>query len=143
MCTTRVTHSLIKVEENKRKAVFRNPNRVEYEISDIDDCVIKSGVRCDKLVSRCDDHSALVELKGSNVAHACDQLFTSAKHDHVKPLLKEKIGFLVICSRYPKFDTFVRKAKDRAAAEFKGGFHVVQDRGEFDIDRVTAIDGPY
>ena len=84
-----------------------------------------------------------VELKGTDVSHACDQLFATARNASVMPLTKERIGFLIIASKYPRFDTFVRKAKDRAAKEYKAGFHVVNNEGEFDIVRVAAIDGPY
>jgi len=143
MCTSRVNHSKIKVEENKRKAIFNNPSRQDYEVSKVDGCLITNGIRCDNLVSRCDDLSVLVELKGGDVGHACDQLFQAVKDANVTPLLKGKAGFLVICSKYPRFDSFVRRAKERAAKEYKAGFHVVCNKGEFDIDRVVAIDGPF
>lgn len=142
MCTEVLRHSKIKVEQNKKKAIFDNPLRVEFEVSNIDGCVVTSGVRCDNLVSRKDDCSVLIELKGSDVSHACVQLFESAKHRDVVPLLKENIGFLVVCSKYPRFDTFVRKAKEKAAKEYAAGFHVVKNAGNFDIERVVAIDGP-
>lgn len=142
MCTLTVDHSRVKVEENRMKAVFKNDDRFKYEVSEVDGYVITTGIRCDKLVSRKDDHSVLVELKGRNVEHACDQLFASASHPNVQPLLKPNIGFLIICSKYPKFDTFVRKAKDRAMKQYRAGFHVVKNAGEFEISRVTAIDGP-
>jgi hypothetical protein len=143
MCTQKISHSRIKVEENKVKAVFRNDERSNFEVTQIDDFVVKDGVRCDKLVSRCDDISILVELKGSDVSHAKDQLFSSATNNDVQLLLKGTVGFLVVCTKYPKFDTFVKKAKDRAAKEFGTGFHVVKNMGEFNIERVAAIDGPY
>ena len=142
MCTETVTHSKIKVEQNKRKATFCNEARDEYEISEVDGCLVTEGIRCDNLVSRKDDHSVLVELKGSDVSHACEQLFASVEHPTVAPLLKQNVGFLVICSKYPRFDTFVRRAKERAMKQYRAGFHVVKNSGEFDIERVTAIDGP-
>lgn len=143
MCTEKVSHSRIKVEENRVKAVFKNDARSFFEVTQIDDCLVKGGIRCDKLVSRCDDISILVELKGSDVTHAKDQLFASAANKHVKSLLKDTVGFLVVCTKYPKFDTFVKKAKDKAAKDFGTGFHVVKNEGEFNIERVAAIDGPY
>lgn len=142
MCTETVTHSRVKVEQNKRKAVFRNEERVDFEVSEIDGCLVTEGIRCDNLVSRKDDHSVMIELKGSDVSHACDQLFASVDHPEVTPLLKQNIGFLIVCSKYPRFDTFVRKAKDKAMKQYRAGFHVVKNSCEFDIDRVTAIDGP-
>lgn len=142
-CSETVNHSRIKVEENKRKAVFKNPDRLNYEKSTVDGCLITKGIRSDYLVSKKGVASVLVELKGGNVEHACDQLIAAVEHPHVRPLLEEKLGFLVICSKYPRFDTFVRRAKTRCAREYQAGFHVVCDKGEFDIERVAAIDGPF
>lgn len=142
MCTEKVAHSRVKVEENKRKAVFRNDDRREYEVTNIDGCLIKNERTCDKLVARCDDFSVLVELKGVGVDYACSQLFAAVEDRRVKPLLKSTTGFLVVCSKFPRFDTKVRKAKERAAKQYGSGFHVVCNQGEFDIARVAAIDGP-
>lgn len=141
-CTTTVDHSLVKVEEKKKKATFRNRVRAKFDVSQIDGCVINVGIRCDKLVSKREVASVLVELKGVDVSHATEQLFATADHHDVSPLLEKSIGFLVICSRYPRFDGFVIKAKQRAAKQFKAGFHVVCNEGLFDIERVVAIDGP-
>jgi hypothetical protein len=140
-CCKVVTHPLVKIEENKRRAVFKNPSRSEYEVTQVDGCLITDGIRSDYLIAS-EGTSVLVELKGACVAHACDQLFASVKHPSVVPFLKKQIGFLVIASRYPRYDDYVRKAKDRSFKEYKAGFHVVCDRGEFDIKRVAAIDGP-
>ena len=141
MCTKVLRHSKIKVEQNKRKAIFNNTNREEFEVSEIDGCVVKEGIRCDNLVSN-GDNSVLIELKGGDVNHACNQLFQTASHNKVIPLFRQKVGFLVICSQYPRFDTAVRKAKDRAAMEFGSGFHVVCNKGEFDLENVVKISGP-
>lgn len=100
-------------------------------------------MRCDKLVTKKGVASVLVELKGKDVAHACEQLFSSVVHENVTPLLEKNIGFMVICSRSPRFDGFVAKAKQRAAKQFKAGFHIITNEGEFDIERAVAIDGPF
>lgn len=142
-CTSEVTHTNVKIEENKRKAIFRNPNQKIYKITQIDGCLIRKGIRTDYAVSEEESATVFVELKGSNVSHACDQLIATIKHDAIQPIKKGKIGFLVICSKYPRFDTFVAKAKQFCAKQYKAGFHVVCDKGEFDIHRVTEINGPY
>ncbi|MBT9373118.1 hypothetical protein [Rhizobium sp. CSW-27] len=140
-CTISVNHSNVKVEENKRKAVFKNSSCSLYRVSKIDDCIITDGVRADYLVSKDGVASVVVELKGKNVQHACDQIFASALHEDVKPLLEKRLGFLIVCSKFPRFDTYVLKAKVRAAKEFKAGFHVVCDQGVFDIENVCSISG--
>jgi len=142
-CTKIVTHSIVKVEQNKRKASFKNPNNVPYAVTEVDECLVKGGIRSDYLVSEVGSTSILVELKGKDVKHACEQLFASVRDPAITPLLEKKIGFLVICSKYPKIDSFVMKAKQKCATEFKAGFHVVCDQREFEIRKVADIKGPY
>lgn len=138
-CTQMVTCTVVKVEENKRKALFKNDDRKDYAISRIDNCIVMDGVRADYLVSKVGCASVLVELKGKNVEHACEQLFASATHKDVKPLIENKLGFLIVCSKFPKFDTHVIRAKTRAARQFKAGFQVVCNYGTFDIEQVCSI----
>lgn len=140
-CTVTVSHSLVKVEENKRKAIFKNPKKNDYKVTIVDGCVIKTGVRSDYLVSEVGAASVIVELKGVDVGHGCEQLFATAKHSDIKPMLEGRVGFLMVCTRVPRFDTYIAKAKTRAAREFRAGFQVVSDRGEFDIRQVASIDG--
>lgn len=135
-------HSKIKVEQNASKAIFLNPERVDYLVTEVDGCLITEGIRCDNLVSKVGSTSIFVELKGSGVQHACDQLFATANHQKVAGLLESRLGFLVVCTRYPRFDTYVAIAKQKAAKLYKAGFHVVQSHSEFDVDRVAAINGP-
>lgn len=140
-CTKRVSHSKVKVEENKRKAVFRNPNNLDYDVTTIDGCLVKEGIRSDFMVSEVGNISVLIELKGKDVAHACDQLLATVEKDSVIDLMEKRIGFLVICRKFPRFDSFVARAKQKCAKELKAGFHVVCDQGEFDIEQVAAING--
>lgn len=141
-CTSRIYSSKIKLEENKRKAVFNNPNKDAYEITKVDGCAIKEGVRCDYFITNMSTASVFVELKGCDLSHASQQLLATAQHKSIKPLVKGKLGFLVICSKFPRFDTSVIKAKIECARKYKAGFHVVCRHGEFDIERVASIDGP-
>lgn len=140
-CTQHVTHSRVKVEENKRKAVFLNPGNKKYSVITVDGCLITEGERSDYIVSETGNASVLVELKGRDVEHACQQLLTTVKSKEAKAVLEKKVGFLVICRKFPRFDTFVAKAKQKCAREHKAGFHVVCDQGEFDIEDVVAISG--
>lgn len=79
-CVRINSNTLVKVEENKRKATFRNPQRKEFRVGRIDDCLVKSGIRSDYFVLEPGTGTVLIELKGTDVAHACAQLFASAEH---------------------------------------------------------------
>ena len=141
-CVEMVKHSKVKVEENGKKAVFLNPKRAEFAIHTIDGCLITEGQKCDFAVEDDAGNIAFVELKGSDVAHACAQLFATIAHEACRELIKKKIGFLIVTGKIPKFDSHVARSKIRAAREFKAGFHVEKNQGEFVINRVVAIDGP-
>lgn len=140
-CLKVINHSFVKIEENQSTAVFRNPERKTYHVVSIDGCVITDGARCDYLVTEVGSVSVFVELKGKDVAYACEQLHATASNRDVSGLIEERIGFLVVCSKYPRFDSFVAKAKTRFAKQYKAGFHVVSRRAEVDIRSVAAIDG--
>lgn len=77
-CITTTTDSHIKFEENRRKIIFLNPDRRTYKKVQVDGCTIKDGIKCDKLLLSDDEHEErYVELKGTDVMHAIDQLETT------------------------------------------------------------------
>lgn len=112
-----VSHSKVKVEENKMKVVFLNPDCSEFKKGRIDGCLVQEGIRADYFVSGC-GRTVLVELKGCNVDHACKQLFAAAEHQNVKPHLTGKLGFLIICSKFPSNTTSVQIAQDKAKKKY-------------------------
>ncbi|WP_289150366.1 hypothetical protein [uncultured Salipiger sp.] len=128
-CITAVNHSNVKVEEKKRKAIFLNKAKAEYKIGRIDGCLINDGTRADYFVSG-DGTTVLVELKGCDIKHACDQLFAAADHEIVKPHLESRIGFLIICSRYPAQNTSVQRAMALAKKKYKAKFFVFTNKRE-------------
>jgi hypothetical protein len=68
------------VAEQKSVVIFSNPEQREIQQIDIDGCVFKQGdgERCDKLlVINGNDMSIFVELKGSDVDKAIQQLATT------------------------------------------------------------------
>lgn len=77
VCVQPTTDPKIKFEENKRKIIFLNPDRQEYKRVQVDGCAINDNVtlRCDKLLVSGDEHEErFVELKGTDVMHAIEQL---------------------------------------------------------------------
>lgn len=79
-CIRETADSQIKFEENKRKIIFQNPQRRSYKRVDVDGCTIKDGIKCDKLLLSSDEHEErYVELKGTDVMHAIDQLEETIK----------------------------------------------------------------
>lgn len=108
-CVSTTKNKIIVVEERKRKAIFINSGGDEFKKGKIDGCLVTEGIRADYFVSGL-GRTILVELKGSDVGHACSQLFAAADHENVKKYLEPNIGFLIICSRYPAHSTSVQLA---------------------------------
>jgi len=117
-CVETVNHRRIKVEERKRKAIFLNPEQTEYRRGKIDGCLVTSGIRADYFVSG-EGRTVIVELKGSDVDHACKQMFEAIEHAAVKPYVGKRCGFLIICSRFPSDTTTVQLAKNAARTKYK------------------------
>lgn len=81
-CTVKNSNSKIKVEENKRKAIFLNPERENFTVTEVDGCLIPRGqTAADYLVVKPRVASILVELKGRNVERACAQLFSTIDNE--------------------------------------------------------------
>lgn len=131
-CTETVDHSRVKVEEGGMKAIFLNPNRSQYVKGRIDKCLVMDGVRADYFVSG-ESKTVIVELKGKNLEHACDQVFAAARHENVKPHISGQIGFLIICSRFPSLTTSVQLAKVKAKKIYGANFHVYTKEREVDM----------
>ena len=121
-CISQTTDSQIRFEENKRKIIFLNPQRLPYERVDVDGCTINDGVRCDKLLLSADEREErYVELKGTDVMHAIDQLeetikrlgeYTDNRHAYV---ISTNVAPAINTSRQAKIKYF----KERYCAELK------------------------
>ncbi len=78
-CETVVTDPRIVLREKRSRICFLNPRRARVRKIVIDGCVIQDGLRCDHLLIDAVPVEHFVELKGSNVRHALDQLEATIK----------------------------------------------------------------
>ena len=121
-CIRQTTDSQIVFKENNRKIIFLNPQNLPYERVDVDGCTINYGVRCDKLLLSADEHEErYVELKGTDVMHAIDQLeetikrlgeYTDNRHAYV---VSTNVAPAINTKRQAKIKYF----KERYCAELK------------------------
>ena len=83
-CNTYSNNKLISVSENKRTFKIKNSSSFNINEVVVDDCYIKVGERCDYLFEIIDQGTLekvfYVELKGSNVTHAIEQLKATIIH---------------------------------------------------------------
>ena len=113
-CVERVTHSKITVSEKGKSLTIINDSRDEYDLVNVDGCLVKDGPRADWIISKPDDVSAVVELKGRDVGHAVDQIFATLSNPRCENYLAGNVKLVIVCAKYPSFDTKVAKAQVRA-----------------------------
>lgn len=105
-CTTVTRQSILKLRENRSEVRFENPARIDLHHTQIDGCLMTDadGMRCDHLVAW-SGHTALVELKGTDVAHALKQL--AASHAALKPH-EAHVVWIVATRRCPLTSTRIQ-----------------------------------
>lgn len=143
-CREKTFDSKVKVEEGARSAIFSNKNRTAFFRTKVDGCLVKNSTAADFVVTCVGTGSVIVELKGVDVEHAVKQIDATAIYlkscDAAQNLLP--LAGLVICSRYPRFDTKLQRLAKLFAKSHRAPLHVVARNDEFDLSRVLAFDGP-
>lgn len=110
-CVENISYSRVTVAEKGKQVTFLNPDRAAFQRVKVDGCIIKNGARADWIVSQEGHGSVVVELKGRDVEHAIDQVFATVSHPDCIPWLTTPTRLLIICAKYPAFDTKVAKAQ--------------------------------
>jgi hypothetical protein len=123
-CRVAVSVSRIKVEEKGKQAVFLNPGNEEHTKTKVDGCLIRGSTACDWVVSRPDCGDILVELKGCDVDRALEQVRATIKYWKSAGYAQPRIAALVVCSRYPRFDTKLQRAKVEFKRKFNAPIHL-------------------
>ena len=138
ICTKNHKNKLIRISENGRTLLFKNPEAKEYSVTRVDGCLINDEKKkCDFLVSEKDSASVFVEFKGRNVEEACAQLKETINHKNVRDIIETKIACIVMCSKFPKFDTYVIKAKEHFAKKYKAHLHVFTGNREIEMAKIV------
>jgi len=110
-CKTATSSSKIVCEEKASKITFVNASHQEVIKILVDGCAITEGARCDYLVLNGQGKEHFVELKGSDVSHAVEQLEASINILSANPR-SEKLCFIV-SSRCPLLTTKIQDLKAR------------------------------
>jgi len=104
-CNTYTNRKLISISENRRVFKIKNSSTLYINEVVVDDCYIKIGERCDYLFEVTKDsvieNVFYVELKGSNITHAIEQLkatITYCKNIHSNVKLKQ---CYIVASKFP------------------------------------------
>jgi len=143
--------SRVKVEENGRSAIFVNNGRAKFHKVKVDGGLIDNQLCADYVVSKDQVGSVVVELKGTDIEHAVDQIDAtitimktcgSPRSKDKKNLSQLPIAGLVVCSKYPRADTSFQKKQKKFVAKHKVPLHCVSGKGEFSLEKVLSFSGP-
>lgn len=116
-CTENRSDLRITFRERRSSVTFDNPLRKECLCVTVDGCQITSGVRCDKLLV-CQDIEYFIELKGSDVKHAIEQLEASIRLLGANHAISRQ-AYIIATSCSPKLLTTIQKSK----LKFKKNLH--------------------
>ncbi len=140
-CVEPVDHSKIKVEEQGRKAVFLNPDRVLIKKVIVDGCLIRDAkLRADYIVSKPAVVDVIVELKGKDVPHARDQIIATLPVWLAHPPFSPKIAGLIVCTRSPLSTSELQNMKAKALIRHKLWLEVDENgRKEYEFSTFEQI----
>ena len=96
-CSTVTSDKIIVFKDkgnNKCQMIFNNPNQIAVTKTRVDDCVIKSGCRCDFKLD-CPNYEHYIEIKGKDIYHACDQIEETILQLSSNIKLKAKNSFVI------------------------------------------------
>ena len=121
-CSEKISHKNILIEEKKSsKIIFTNENSTEVTKVQVDGCLDIQGIKCDWLLIINEPYIEIyIELKGSDVEHAFDQIENTIKivSKNYKTVLKY---CYIITTRCPITSTQIQvKAKS-----FKKNYNAV------------------
>jgi hypothetical protein len=107
VCIETINHPKIRVSDpgTGKSAILLNPDRGRARRIRMDGCLAPAGsVAADWIVSKPAVVDVIVELKGSNVDHAVEQIEATLRFwvRHVEYQEGQQIGAWIICSEFPR-----------------------------------------
>ena len=141
-CTRRKRVQKILIGENKSKAVFLNDERAWFEVTQVDGCLCKNELAADYAVTKGMVGTIIIELKGSDVPHAVEQVLASAAFWREHQPRCTSVAGLIVSRQRPSYSTSVQKAQRKFMKAFKGPLHVVSSNREYLFEKVLSFKGP-
>lgn len=142
-CVVETKQSNIKVGENGRQAIIKNPGNELFCKAKVDGCLLKNKTSSDYVVSKPNVGDVVIELKGCDVDHAVEQVKSTMDFWKQNGLSNGLISALVVCTKYPKIDTKIQRAKLALAKIHKSPLHIVTQNLEYDFDALLSFRGPH
>jgi hypothetical protein len=142
-CEEIESNRLIVREEKGKKITLLNQQKDDVKVVEVDGCEIVEGNRCDwlfvKIADENDNDEIFVELKGSDIKHACLQIEKSI------PQLTKNANKLkhaiVVCSKVsPSINTTIQILKAKFKKHLKATLIIRQTQCCFDLSKLKEID---
>ena len=127
-CVIKTSDKRIVLAELGKSMCILNEDEEVLEVGTVDGCLVREGRRCDRMVSS-EAFTIFVELKGCDVDHACQQLLDTVSNPKLRNWTRSRrLGFVIICSKYPKHDTKIQLAKNRIKKAYNARLVVKQNQ---------------
>ncbi|MBV7569663.1 hypothetical protein [Pseudomonas sp. PDM27] len=136
-CIVPTKNPILTFEEQKSVLQVVNKARRQLERHQVDGCLIVNGIKCDwLLVDSVSGREIYIELKGSDIKHAVDQICATvaALTKNVKDI---KLGY-VICTKCPLDSTAVQRLKKSVLMSHKIKLKVQKTVHREDIEAMIA-----
>ena len=130
----------IVLQEKKSKITFLNQNQDKILIIKVDGCAIGDNetLRCDCALMPSDEVEIYVELKGSDIVHAVEQIKSTIRLLSDNPQKIKKLCF-VVSTRVPKQTTNIQQLQSQFKKNFNASFRAKNIQYEHDIS--TKVGG--
>jgi hypothetical protein len=142
-CIEECKDSLVRVEENRRKAVFRNDGRGRFLRVKIDGCAVLEATAADWVVCEPGVGDVIIELKGQNVSHGIRQVSATTEYWLKNRSKANRFAGLVVCSQYPRVNASIQRATQDFVRKYKSPLHVVAKNHEYNVKHVLSFKGPH
>ena len=110
ICVKDCADANIVFEQNRRRVCFYNPNRQICKCVQVDGCAITEGIRCGNMLASHDERCEyFVELKGTDVKHAIEQLRVSIQT--LGEFTDDRSAYVVSTNVAPALTTTIQRAK--------------------------------
>ena len=110
ICVKDCADANIVFEQNRRRVCFYNPNRQICKCVQVDGYAITEGIRCDNMLTSHDERCEyFVELKGTDVKHAIEQLRVSIQT--LGEFTDDRSAYVVSTNVAPALTTTIQRAK--------------------------------
>jgi hypothetical protein len=130
----------IPISENNKKITFINEKRCKIRKIHIDGCVIKDNnmLKCDYLIIDNKNIEYYIELKGSDINHAIEQLEATITYINAdeKDKNEKKLSFIILkkVHKEPRYTTKIQNIKTKFQNKYNSKLIVKETPAEYKLN---------